>query len=217
LAARLVKEATDADFGTRSQFHARLGGDTPTALREAAMLEVTGGLRRIDLGPTEPLFFTPFVSSPMRVDPAWIDYNGHLNTAYYGVLFDRAVDEAFLACGMGPDYVRDRGMSYFLVENRIRHLREIGRRDRVRMTLQLLDVDDKRMRYVLEMRETKDGWIAATSEQLALHVDMRTRKTTPFPDDIRAALESMKAAHSAKPAPDWAGLGVTMPPSARKH
>ena len=49
-------------------------------------------LDRLDL---EPVFFAPFVSSVMTVEPAWIDYNGHLNMAYYNVLFDRAVDEAF--------------------------------------------------------------------------------------------------------------------------
>jgi acyl-CoA thioester hydrolase len=181
------------------------------ALRKAAMLETMDGESRIEPDRMEPLFFTPFVSSLMRIEPGWIDYNGHLNTAYYGVLFDRAVDEAFLPCGMGPDYVRERGLSYFLVDNRIRYRREISQRDKVRVTVQLLDVDDKRMRYILEMREARQGWIAATSEQLAVHVDMQTRKAAPFPGDIRAALESMKAAHAAKLAPDWAGTGVTMP------
>jgi len=48
-------------------------------------------LDRTDL---EPLFFAPFVSSVMRVEPAWIDYNGHLNMAYYNVLVDLCVDVA---------------------------------------------------------------------------------------------------------------------------
>ncbi len=61
---------------------------------------------RIDF---EPVFFAPFVSSVMTVDPAWIDYNGHLNMAYYNVLIDRAVDEAFFLVGLGPDYARVRG------------------------------------------------------------------------------------------------------------
>jgi hypothetical protein len=41
----------------------------------------------------------PFVSSVMRIEPAWIDYNGHLNMAYYNVLFDRAIDELWLESG----------------------------------------------------------------------------------------------------------------------
>ena len=50
----------------------------------------------------EQVFSAPFVSAPMRVEPAWIDYNGHLNMAYYNVLFDRAVDEVYELIGL-PD------------------------------------------------------------------------------------------------------------------
>jgi acyl-CoA thioester hydrolase len=174
------------------------------------MLDAAGGMRPISVDGVEPLFFTPFVSSVMRIEPGWIDYNGHLNMAYYNILFDRAVDEAFLLCGMGPDYVKERGLSYFLVESRMRYRRELTRRDRVRVTLQLIGVDDKRMRYVMDMRHAAEGWLAASAEHLALHVDTTTRKATPFPADIRAALDSMRAAHGAMAAPDWAGEGVAM-------
>ena len=51
---------------------------------------------------TPVLFFAPFVSSAMRVEPGWIDYNGHLNMAYYNVIMDRSIDELFAAMGMGP-------------------------------------------------------------------------------------------------------------------
>ena len=50
----------------------------------------------------EPVFSAPFVSSLMRIEPPWIDYNGHLNVAYYNVLFDRAVDEVYELIGLGP-------------------------------------------------------------------------------------------------------------------
>jgi acyl-CoA thioester hydrolase len=179
-------------------------------LKEAEMLDAAGGTRPTSVDGIEPLFFTPFVSSVMRIEPGWIDYNGHLNMAYYNVLFDRAVDEAFLLCGMGPDYAKERGCSYFVVESRLRYRRELTRRDRVRITLQLIGVDDKRMRFVMEMRHAAEGWLAASAEHLALHVDMTTRKATPFPVDIREALESMRAAHSAMATPDWAGEGVAM-------
>ena len=32
---------------------------------------------------------TPHMSSLMEIEKDWIDYNGHLNMAYYNVLFDR--------------------------------------------------------------------------------------------------------------------------------
>src|SRR5262249_48743347 len=78
-------------------------------------------LERADL---EPLFFAPFVSSVMRVEPAWIDYNGHLNMAYYNVLFDRAVDEAYELLGIGADYVAKRRHSLYTAEVHLRYLRE---------------------------------------------------------------------------------------------
>ena len=88
-------------------------------------------LERSDL---EPLFFAPFVSSIMRVEPAWIDYNGHLNMAYYHVLFDRAVDEAYELLGIGLDYVKKRRHSLYTAEVHVRFLRELQAGDPVRVT-----------------------------------------------------------------------------------
>src|SRR5688572_16618631 len=98
------------------------------------------------LEPT-PIFFAPFVSSVMRVEPAWIDYNGHMNMAYYNLLIDRAVDEAFELVGLGPDYVAARHASYFTAEAHVRYLRELSVNTPIRVTLRLLDYDDKRIHF----------------------------------------------------------------------
>ncbi len=160
------------------------------------------------------LFFAPFVSSRMEIEKDWIDYNGHLNMAYYNVLFDRAVDEAFGLCGMGPDYIRDHNHSFFLVESRIRYRRELTLDNPVRVTLQLVDFDDKRLHYVMEIRHAVDGWLAAACENLSVNVDMTTRRAAPFPTEILANLAIMKAAHAALPQPDMLGAGVAMPAKA---
>ena len=78
----------------------------------------------LDRRDLEPVFFAPFVSSVMTVEPAWIDYNGHLNMAYYNVLFDRAVDEVFELLGCGAEYVK-KGFSTFTAEVHVRYLREL--------------------------------------------------------------------------------------------
>jgi acyl-CoA thioester hydrolase len=156
------------------------------------------------------LFFAPFVSSRMAIRSDWIDYNGHLNMAYYHVLFDQAVDEAFGLCGLGPDYVRERGHSFFLVESRIRYRRELKLEDAVRVTLQLVDFDEKRLHYVMEIRHAQEGWLAAACENLSINVDMATRRAAPFPADILANLARMKAAHADLPRPDALGEGVFM-------
>jgi acyl-CoA thioester hydrolase len=142
------------------------------------------------------LFFAPFVSSRMRVEPQWIDYNGHLNMAFYHVLFDRAVDEVFTLVGLGPDYAEARGASFFAAEAHVRYLRELHAHDPVRVTLQMIDVDDKRMHYFMELRHAEEGWLSASSENLSLHVDIASKRVTPFPPDILTNLALLKAAHA---------------------
>jgi acyl-CoA thioester hydrolase len=156
------------------------------------------------------LFFAPFVSSTMRVDSGWIDYNGHLNMAYYHVLFDRAVDEAFGLVGLGPDYMAERHASFFAAESHIVYKRELQEGDAVRVTLQLVDFDEKRLHYFMELRHAHEGWLSATAENLSLHVDMTSRKVTPFPADILANLALMKAAHARMPHPENLGRRIEM-------
>ena len=132
----------------------------------------------------------------MAVEPAWIDYNGHLNMAYYNVLFDRAVDEAFELLGCGLDYVKTRKHSCFTAEVHVRYLRELHAGDPVRVTFQLLDYDAKRMHYFEQLFHASEGWVSATSENMSLHVDMAAGKTAPFPDEVASCLARMKAAHA---------------------
>jgi acyl-CoA thioester hydrolase len=157
-----------------------------------------------------PMFFAPFVSSIMRVEPAWIDYNGHLNMAFYNLLIDRTVDEAFELVGLGQDYVSERNASYFTAEAHVRYLRELAVDAPVRASLQLLDYDNKRIHFFAELHHASEGWLSATSEQLALHIDLGTRRVAPWPDDILERLSAMKASHGALPRPEAAGRPIAM-------
>ena len=165
----------------------------------------------LDRRDPEPLFFAPFVSSLMSVEPQWIDYNGHLNMAYYNVLFDRAVDEVFELLGCGLDYVKSRRHSCFTAEAHVRYLRELHAKAPVRVTFQLLDYDEKRMHFFEQLFHVSEGWISATSENMSLHVDMEAKCTAPFPDAITAALGRMKTMHASLPYPQGAGRAIAMP------
>jgi acyl-CoA thioester hydrolase len=161
---------------------------------------------------TAPIFFfAPFVSSTMKVEPEWIDYNGHMNMAYYHVLFDRAVDEAFEVVGLGPDYVEERNASYFTAETHTVYKRELRVADLVRVTLQLIGFDEKRLHFYEEIRHAGEGWVSATCETLSLHVEMDSKKVAPFPPDIQANLAVMKAAHTRLPPPKDIGRVIGIP------
>ena len=165
-------------------------------------------LDRIDL---EPAFFAPFVSSVMRVEDGWIDYNGHLNMAYYNVLFDRAVDEAYELLGCGLAYLEKTRHSTFTAEVHVRYLRELHAGDPVRVTFQLLAFDQKRMHYFEQLFHAEEGWLSATSENMTLHVDMTARKTAAFPEYVLARIARMAEAHAHLPMPDGVGRRIAMP------
>jgi acyl-CoA thioester hydrolase len=168
---------------------------------DAAMLD------RVDC---EPLFFAPFVSSVMRVEPSWIDFNGHLNMAYYNVLFDRAVDEVYELLGVGEPYVTKRRHSFFTAEVHLRYLRELRADTPVRVTFQLLDFDAKRIHYFEQLFHATEGWVSATSENLALHVNIDQKKTAPFPEDVALRLAQMQRSHTKLPRPEAAGGRISM-------
>jgi acyl-CoA thioester hydrolase len=165
----------------------------------------------LDRADLEPLFFAPFVSSVMRVEEHWIDYNGHLNMAYYNVLFDRAVDEAYELIGIGVDYVEKRRHSFFTAEVHLRYLRELHAGDPVRVTFQLLDFDRKRLHTFEQLFHAEQGWVASTSENMSLHVDMAARRTAAFPAEVTRRLVQMKASHARLPRPEAAGRRIVMP------
>ena len=153
----------------------------------------------------------PFISSLMQIEPQWIDYNGHLNMAYYNVMFDRAIDQLWLKLGIGPTYMKERNGSTFTAECHVRYLREIHLGDPVQIWVWLLEADDKRLHTFEELRHATEGWISATSENMSLHIDMNSRKVAPFPTDIRERIVAVVKAHSVAPRPEGIGRNIAMP------
>src|ERR1700743_3529522 len=158
-----------------------------------------------------PLPPAPFQSSVMQIEPQWIDYNGHLNMAYYNVMFDRAIDELWLQLGIGPTYMKESHGSTFTAECHVRYLREIHLGDPVQVSILLVASDEKRLHTFEELRHATDGWLSATSENMTIHIDMAARKTAPFPPDIRARIEAVANAHAVVPRPAGIGRKIAMP------
>jgi acyl-CoA thioester hydrolase len=152
-----------------------------------------------------------FLASVMQIEPAWIDYNGHLNMAYYNVLFDRAIDELWLELGIGPTYMKERHGSTFTAECHLRYLREIHQDDPVQIAILLVAADEKRLHSFEELRHADEGWLSATSENIHLHVDISARKTAPFPPDIRSRIERVAEAHRGIARPEGIGRKIAMP------
>ncbi len=146
-----------------------------------------------------------------RVEPAWIDYNGHMNVAYYHLAFDRSTDVFLQRIGLGEEYVqRERG-SMFALEDHLVYLKELREEEPFRVTLQLLDFDEKRLHYFLRMFHGEKSFLAATCEHLSIFVDMAVRRSAPLPPRVREALERLEAEQGKLPRPEEAGrpMGIS--------
>jgi len=159
-----------------------------------------------------PIFyFAPFVSSTTQARPASLDDEGRMNTACFTMLFEEALDEAFGVIGLGRDDLARLQTCFFPAEIHTNYHRELIPGDSVRLTLQLIDFDDRRVHIYLEMRQAEEGWVAATCEKLAAHVDAKTRKIAPFPAEVMANLGLMKTAHARLRAPVALGRAIGIP------
>ena len=86
-----------------------------------------------------------------EVLPEWIDANGHMNLAYYVVLFDQATDLLYDALDIGQAYRDATGNSTFTAETHTLYEREVRVGERVRVVPHLLGADAKRLHYFHEM------------------------------------------------------------------
>ncbi len=162
------------------------------------------------------LFPSPITSQPYAIESQWIDYNGHFNMAYYNVLFDRDSDVALALVGLGPDYIKRTGNSYFTLEAHVSYLRELGAADLVTITTQILDYDAKRLHYVQQMHHAGENWIACVNEIIVMHVDMTTKKSSPFPEEILIKVKAMYESHKTLPIPKQVGHKIGIPRKTQK-
>jgi acyl-CoA thioester hydrolase len=137
-----------------------------------------------------------------RVEPTWIDYNGHMNVAYYHLAFDRATDQLLRRIGLGEEYVECEKRSMFALEDRLIYVKELREGEPFRVTFQLLDFDEKRLHYFLRMFHAERGFLAATCEHLSMFVDMTVRRSALMPEEIRKAVEGIFAEHRNLPRPE---------------
>lgn len=151
---------------------------------------------------------TPFVAPVRTVKPEWIDWNGHMNIAYYVVAFDLATDDVFNFIGIGNGYRDESGFSTFTLELHVNYMREIMEGDPFTVHSAILGADAKRLHLFHTMYHGETGELVATNENMFVHVDMVKRRSAPFPDHIREHLSTIAEAHSGLPHPENAGRSI---------
>lgn len=133
-----------------------------------------------------------------RVEPEWVDYNGHMNDAEYARVFSLAVDAFWDAIGLDAAAREQHGVTTFTLEAHICYLAETHENDRLTVTVDILDRDAKRFHLFFGLYRPDDT-LAATSEQMLMAIDPAAGRSTAFPD----AIARMADAYGPLARRDW--------------
>jgi len=140
-----------------------------------------------------------------RVLPEWIDVNDHMNVAYYVLAFDQGVDSLWDRFGITDEHIREMNSSTFAVESHVIYRRELKLDDPFIVTAQILAVDQKRIHQFQRLYHAEQHYLAATAEWMNLHVDLKTRRVSPWPGHILDDIKKVMAEQGNWPYPDAAG------------
>ena len=147
------------------------------------------------------------------VKKEWIDFNGHMNMAYYILLFDQALTLFLEKNDLGQKYVQENNLSVFALENHVTYQNELCENDPIDVHFQFLDMDNKFIHYFMKIYHKETYQLSATMEQISLHVNMKTRHPTRFSAPTSKKLRCCLENHKQYPQPREMGrsIGIRRP------
>jgi acyl-CoA thioester hydrolase len=140
----------------------------------------------------------------------WIDYNRHMNVAYYVLAFDLGVDALWNTFGITDTYISSTRGSTFGVECHVTYQKELHEGDPYIITTQVLGYDAKRIHQFQRLYHGRDGFLSATCEWMNLHVDLESRRVTPWPEDILRRIGEFAGSQVERARPAEAGRVMTI-------
>ncbi len=130
----------------------------------------------------------------------YLDRNGHMNVAWYGMLFGRSNSWVFRMLGFDRDYREVHHVGCFFLESHMRYLAEVHAGEHVTLHARFVGRSAKRIHTIHFLRNDTRENIAATCEMISGHVDMKSRRMSPFPDAVAEKYDSVLSEHEAL---DW--------------
>tara|TARA_B110000263_G_C15001829_1_gene370872 strand:+ start:107 stop:574 length:468 start_codon:yes stop_codon:yes gene_type:complete len=110
----------------------------------------------------------------------WTDYNKHMNLSFYILVFDKAAEKILSQFKMGEEAAIKTKRSTMVVETYTTYNNEVKENDDVDIYLSFCNHDKKRLHYKLEMYEKNKNILSATTEVLALYINLDLRKVAEF-------------------------------------
>ncbi len=149
------------------------------------------------------------------VEPAWVDYNGHLNDAYYLLIFSRAIDALMAHVGLDAAGRAATGHTMYTLEVHLNYVKEVHEGVAIEVRTQILGIDAKRVHVFNTLHRQDDGTLLATNEQMLSNIDhsdpAKGPRTAAFAPSVAAVLLPLAQKHAALPRPANAGRSIALP------
>jgi acyl-CoA thioester hydrolase len=137
-----------------------------------------------------------------KIEPSWIDYNGHLRDAYYGLIVSFAIDDFMDHVGLDAAYRERTRCTIYTLELHLHYLHEVKSTDELDVETSVLDADHKRIHVGCRFTCPRVSGAAATADVMLMHVHQGEKvASAPFPADVDATLLALKL--SAEAAAAW--------------
>ena len=136
--------------------------------------------------------------SDQIIKKEWIDYNNHMNMAYYVLVFDEVWEIMLKKFKMGEDSAKSTQMSTMVVETHTTYNSEVKLGDEVEINLTFFDHDKKRLHFKMEMIEKSSRKLSATLEMLSLYIDLNQRKVAEFEQEKIKIMDQFIIDHKEK-------------------
>lgn len=129
----------------------------------------------------------PIAVSQGTVKDDWIDYNGHMNMAYYVQCFEETSDFLLEHMNLGYRYAIEEQKGVFVIKCEINYRKEINLNEDFIISLEDLICKGKKLTVGLKMLNVGSETIA-DYQILNLNVDLQTKKSVPFSQMITSQL-----------------------------
>ncbi|MDP6173386.1 MAG: thioesterase family protein [Rhodospirillales bacterium] len=122
--------------------------------------------------------------------PQHCDHYGHMNTRYYGYLFDEGGFHMWIRCGIKQSDLFDQGVGAVVANRSTDFIREMKAGTLVLIKGGLTRIGDRSMAYEQRMFDAERGTLCARQITVEVFFDPEARSSAPMPDSIRQTLES---------------------------
>ena len=154
---------------------------------------------------------SPFRTRSQTVLNEWIDYNGHMNVAYYTLAFDKALDFFFEdVLNIGPSFVEKNKEGPFALKASYNYFSELLEGESFFVDISILDFDFKRVHVFGEMRKDKSLELSAVFETVLMNMDLSARKVKQYPDKVLELFNLFKLSLDNDKIPQEIGKKITL-------